>query len=63
MERTGVGGIYFLNKKKIKTMIDLNKIGVQEMSYESQKEVSGGFAFLIFIGAAFLAYMLYDLAN
>jgi hypothetical protein len=44
-------------------MIDLDKIGVKEMSYESQKDVSGGFAFLVFLGAAFLAYMLYDLAN
>jgi hypothetical protein len=44
-------------------MIDLNKIGVQEMSLESQKEVSGGFALLLFFGAMLLGYMLYDLVN
>lgn len=44
-------------------MLDLKKIGVEEMSIESQKEVTGGFAFLIFAFAVILGYMLMDLAE
>lgn len=44
-------------------MINLEKIGVEEMSIESQKEVTGGFAFLVLALAAFLSYMLLDLAE
>jgi hypothetical protein len=52
-----------INNLNFTNMIDLNKIGVQEMSLESQKEVSGGFALLIFLGAMLLGYMLFDMAN
>lgn len=44
-------------------MLDIKNIGVEEMSIESQQEVTGGFAFLIFAFAAILGYMLMDLAE
>jgi hypothetical protein len=44
-------------------MIDLNKIGVQEMSLESQQEVTGGFGILELLIGILIGYILTDLAT
>jgi hypothetical protein len=44
-------------------MIDLNKIGVQEMSLESQQEVAGGFGIFALLIGILIGYILTDLAT
>ena len=60
---TGMGDFLNCIYEYFHTCENLKKIGVEEMSIDSQKEVTGGFAFLAFLFAAFLSYMLLDLAE